>query len=81
LNREEILERLKALFESEFGIPASAVTPEATVRGGLELDSIEVMTLIELVEETFSLKRGASFEAYAAIETLDDLIQHIQRTR
>ena len=78
MTKGEISERLQRIFGELFGIPASDVVPSASVRGTLQLDSMEIITLIEEVERTFGIKRGeASLDAYARLETVNDLVEHI----
>jgi acyl carrier protein len=78
VTKGEINDRVERILGDLFGIPASDVVPTATVRGTFQLDSMEIITLIEEVERTFGIKRGeASLEVYARLETVNDLVEHI----
>jgi acyl carrier protein len=78
VTKDAITERLRTIFGDLFGIPVADVVPSASVRGTFQLDSMEIITLIEEVERTFGIKRGeASLDAYARLETVNDLVEHI----
>jgi acyl carrier protein len=78
VNDAEILRQLQAILGDLFAIPAEEVTPQATVRGTFQLDSMEIITLIEEVELVFHIPRGEnSLEAYSRLETVHDLVEHI----
>jgi len=60
VTRDEVIAKLKKILEDGFEIDAKALTPAATFRGTLRLDSIDVLDLIEDVEKAFGISADIS---------------------
>ncbi|MGA9523958.1 MAG: acyl carrier protein [Myxococcaceae bacterium] len=56
MTHEDVMARLKEILQSDFRIPAEKITPEATFRGTLGLDSLDAVDLIYLVGKQFGVK-------------------------
>ena len=70
-------ERLSALLQRDFQIPAAALVPEATLES-LEIDSLRMIETLFSVEEEFGISVGAeAAELRARLRTLRDLADYI----
>lgn len=50
-----IADRIAAVINDLFGLPASALTPEVMLQDGLQLDSLSVIELQVAIEDTFGI--------------------------
>ncbi|MCS4532425.1 acyl carrier protein [Corynebacterium sp. ES2794-CONJ1] len=63
--------QLRALLSRLSGIDAESILPEATLKEGLGLSSLDLIEIAIRIEDQWGLK--ASFERYAKVETVADL--------
>jgi acyl carrier protein len=72
ISKEEIIEKIRHVFVSEFGIKPDALKPESRLYADLGLDSIDAIDLVVRLEVETGLKLNA-FEL-RSIRTLQDVI-------
>ena len=76
-------ERLKEIIEVQLGVHPDQITPEATLRGDLGMDSIDSVELVMAIEEDMvdMLPNGIPDEAIIAanelVETVQDAVDAI----
>lgn len=76
MNESEILERIRDIFEENFGIEPSRVTPDAHLFEELDLDSIDAVDLaIKLQEMT---GRRIKPEEFKSVRTVRDVIAAVE---
>jgi acyl carrier protein len=76
MNEAEILERIQEIFEENFDIAPSRVTPEAHLFEELDLDSIDAVDLaIKLQEMT---GRRIKPEEFKSVRTVGDVIAAVE---
>jgi len=76
VNESEILERIRDIFEENFGIEPSRVTPDAHLFEELDLDSIDAVDLaIKLQEMT---GRRIKPEEFKSVRTVRDVIAAVE---
>lgn len=76
MNETEILERIRAIFQENFAIEPSRVTPEAHLFEELDLDSIDAVDLaIKLQEMT---GRRIKPEEFKSVRTVGDVIAAVE---
>lgn len=76
MNEAEILERIRAIFEENFGIDPARVTPQAHLFEELDLDSIDAVDLaIKLQEMT---GRRIKPEEFKSVRTVGDVIVAVE---
>jgi len=76
VNEAEILERIRAIFEENFGIDPARVTPQAHLFEELDLDSIDAVDLaIKLQEMT---GRRIKPEEFKSVRTVGDVIVAVE---
>ena len=71
----EVLASLRALLAEDFKIPAAKVTPEATFRGNLGMDSLDAVDLIYLVGKTFGIK--ATVEQFKDLHSVEKVVAFV----
>ncbi len=75
MTSEEAFAKLKELLVTDFRIPPAKVTPSATFRGALGLDSLDSVDFIYLVTKTFGVKADTSdFRELHTVQLVADFI-------
>ena len=75
MTTEEVLSQLRQILSADFKIPPEKVTPDATFRGTLGMDSLDVVDLIFFLEKTFKLNAG--LEAYRELHSVRKLCEFV----
>ena len=75
MTQEQVLARLKEILQADFRIPADKVTPEATFRGNLGLDSLDATDLVFLLCKSFGLK--PDLHSFRDLHTVQKVIDHL----
>jgi acyl carrier protein len=73
----EILERIRATLVELFGLEPGAITPQARLFEDLEIDSIDVVDLMDHVRRFTGRKVTA--EDFRSVRTVGDLTAVVQR--
>lgn len=73
---EEIKDKVNTSLAEEFEIEDSLLTPDANIKTTLKLDSLSIIDLIAIVEDTFSIKTDVA--EIKKVATLGDLYNYIQ---
>ncbi len=55
MSREEIIKQVNALLAEEFEIEQSEITPDANVKETLMLDSLSLVDMVALVQQTYKV--------------------------
>ena len=76
MTRNEIIEKVNALFAEEFEVDAENFKPEANVKETLSLDSLSLVDLVALVQQTFKVKIPVS--DLRQIHSFTDLYDYIE---
>jgi acyl carrier protein len=75
MTQEQVLARLKQVLQADFRIAPEKVTPDATFRGTLAMDSLDAVDLIYLVSREFGLKPDV--EAFRDLDTVQKVVDHL----
>ncbi|KKB61722.1 acyl carrier protein [Robbsia andropogonis] len=76
MTEQDILDRLRDIFEENFEISPSRVTPDAHLFSDLDLDSIDAVDLaIKLQEMT---GRRLQPEEFKAVRTVGDVVRAVE---
>ncbi|MCD8292277.1 MAG: phosphopantetheine-binding protein [Prevotellaceae bacterium] len=75
MTREEIVAQVNDLLAEEFEVEASSFLPEANVKDTLHLDSLSLVDLVALVQQTYKVKIPVT--ELRAIKTFNDLYDYI----
>jgi acyl carrier protein len=79
LTNDDALKRLRQILEEDFKVPAAKVTPEATFRGTLGLDSLDAVDLIYLVGKSFGIK--ATVDNFKDLHSVQKVVDFVVKTR
>ncbi|MGZ6142427.1 MAG: acyl carrier protein [Myxococcales bacterium] len=77
MTEAEVMERIAQILQSDFQVPRERITPQATFRGTLGLDSLDAVDLIYLIGKSFGIK--PSIEEYRELQTVQSVVEHIRR--
>ena len=56
MTKEEIITRINAFISEEFEVDIADITPDASLKDTLELDSLDYVDLVVLIEGNFGFK-------------------------
>ena len=76
MTKQEIIEKVNALLVDEFEMEAAMLTPEATLKNDLEIDSLDFVDIVVLVDREFGFKPKA--EELKNVKTLQDFYDYIE---
>lgn len=76
MTRQEIVEKVNSLLADEFEVDETLFTPEANVRETLQLDSLSLVDLVAIIQQTYKIKIPVS--ELRTIQTFDDLYNYIE---
>ena len=77
MTRNEIIEQVNTLLAEEFEVEQSEMTPDASLKETLQLDSINLVDLIALVQMTYKIT--IPVEDLKQIQTFDNLYDYIEQ--
>ena len=60
MTRQEIIEKVNALLVEEFEIAEELLTPEASLKEDLEIDSLDFVDIVVLIDREFGFKPQAA---------------------
>jgi acyl carrier protein len=76
-SNEEILERIRTTLVQQFELDRTTITPEARLLDDLEIDSIDVVDLMDEIRRFTGKKVTA--EDFRSVRTVGDLVGVIHR--
>lgn len=76
MTKQVIIEKVNALLVDEFEMENSQLTPEATLKNDLEIDSLDFVDIVVLVDREFGFKPKA--EELKNVKTLQDFYDYIE---
>lgn len=74
---EEVLDRIRTTLVELFALPPQAIQPQARLFDDLQIDSIDVVDLMDHVRRHTGKKVSA--EDFRSVRTVDDLVSVVQR--
>ena len=74
---EEIITKTKAFLSEEFEVDQDKITPEASLKETLELDSLDYVDLVVVIESNFGIKIIA--EDFIDVKTFQDFYNFIEK--
>lgn len=76
MTKQEIIEKVNNLLVEEFEIAADLLTPEASLKSDLEIDSLDFVDIVVLIDRDFGFKPKA--EELKTVKTLQDFYDYIE---
>lgn len=77
MTREEIIEKVNAVLAEEFEVEESEISADANIKEALELDSLSLVDLVALIDQTFGVKIQTS--ELPSIKTFNALYDYIEQ--
>ena len=77
MTKEEIIEKVNNLLMEEFEMAPELLTPEASLKNDLEIDSLDFVDIVVLIDREFGFKPKA--EELKTVKTLQDFYDYIGR--
>ncbi|MBQ7512268.1 MAG: acyl carrier protein [Prevotella sp.] len=77
MTKQEIIEQVNALLAEEFEVAQSDITPDANVKETLSLDSLSLVDMVALVQQTYKVTIPVS--DLPKIQTFDNLYDYIEQ--
>jgi acyl carrier protein len=77
MTQDEAMATIRGILQADFRVPPDKITPEATFRGTLGLDSLDAVDLIYLISKAFGVK--PSIEEYKDLHTVRAVAEHLVR--
>lgn len=75
MTKEEMIEKANTVLAKEFEVEVSSITPDADIKATLQLDSLSLVDMVVLIEETFSVKiKGTDVSSVKTFGALYDFI-------
>ena len=80
MTREEIVEKVNDLLSEEFEVDSALFLPESNVRDTLELDSLSLVDLVAIIQQTYKIKIPvAELREIKSFNNLYDYIESHQK--
>ena len=76
MTRNDIIKKVNALLSEEFEVESSLFTSDANVRDTLSLDSLSLVDLVAIIQQTYKIKIPVA--ELRAIHTFSDLYDYIE---
>ncbi len=54
--KEELIAKMNEVLAEEFEVEVETITPDADIKKTLELDSLSLVDMVALIEDTFDIK-------------------------
>jgi acyl carrier protein len=74
---DEIFEKVKKILVDNFSLPPDKIAREATFRGTLGMDSLDIVDFIFFLQQGFGLKD--TLEDYRELHTVEKLVAYIAK--
>ena len=79
MSHDEVLAKVKEILEADFKVPAGKITPEATFRGTLGMDSLDAVDLIYLLGKAFGVK--ATVEQFKDLHSVGKVVGYLEKVQ
>ncbi|MET0242554.1 MAG: acyl carrier protein [Flavitalea sp.] len=75
MTNAEIIEKVNEFLVDEFEVSAEKITPEASLKDTLELDSLDYIDLVVVIESNFSFKvKPEDFQSITTFASFYDYV-------
>ena len=76
MTRNEIIEKVNSLLSEEFEVDSTLFNPDANIRETLSLDSLSLVDLVAIIQQTYKIKIPVA--DLRTIVTFTDLYDYIE---
>ena len=75
MTRDKIIEKINQFMADEFEVEAEKITPEASLKETLQLDSLDYIDLVVVIESNFGFK--VKPDDFTGIITVNDFYNYV----
>ncbi len=75
MNQQEIIQRINTFMVEDFEVEESAITPQASLKETLDLDSLDYIDLVVAIEQNFGFK--VKPEDFQQMHTIQDFYDYV----
>lgn len=75
MNKEQIISKINEFLVEEFEVAREKITPDASLKETLELDSLDYVDLVVIIEGNFGIK--VKQEDFTSILTFQNLYDYV----
>lgn len=75
MNKEETISKINSFLVEEFEVAQGKITPDASLKETLELDSLDYVDLVVILEGNFGIK--VKQEDFTTIRTFQNLYDYV----
>lgn len=75
MEKLKLIEKANEVLAEEFEIEVAEITPDSNIKETLQLDSLSLVDMVALIEQTFGVKIKS--QEVASIQTFDSLYDFI----
>ncbi len=76
MTRDEIIKQVNGVLAEEFEVEENTLSPEANVKETLSLDSLSLVDLVAIIQQTYKIKIPVT--DLRSIQTFNDLYNYIE---
>ena len=75
MEKQELIAKINEVLADEFEVEVSTITPDANIKKTLQLDSLSLVDMVALIEETFGVSiKGAEVANIQTFGMLYDFV-------
>ncbi len=75
MEKQELIAKINEVLADEFEVEVSDITPDANIKKTLQLDSLSLVDMVALIEETFGVSiKGAEVSNIQTFDALYDFV-------
>lgn len=75
MEKQELIEKINSTLAKEFEVEESVITPDASIKDALDLDSLSLVDMVALIDDEFGVKINGS--EIAQIKTFQALYDYV----
>ena len=75
MKKQELIAKINKVLADEFEVEQEIITPEANIKQTLQLDSLSLVDMVALIEETFEFKMAGA--EIANVQTFNSLYDFV----
>ena len=75
MEKHVLIKKINEVLSDEFEVDLHVITPDANIKKSLQLDSLSLIDMVALIEETFCISfKGAEIATIQTFESLYDFV-------
>lgn len=75
MEKQELIEKINSTLAKEFEVEESVITPDASIKDALDLDSLSLVDMVALIDDEFGVKiNGGEIAQVKTFQALYDYV-------